>query len=151
MPRRPPPTPLILAKGPMPPRGTPRHQLPDIPRAALIVAETAHGHSCNIVPRPQHRERSMSIASNTSTSSLSSNLSWSSSSLSSYHPPPVPPSMYVRAVTSGMTMSNSWPALDVARQTVVPPPPVMLAYFRPLHSEPLQESIPGREWIPLRS
>ncbi|KAF9504294.1 hypothetical protein BS47DRAFT_1490222 [Hydnum rufescens UP504] len=36
MPRRPPPSPLRLCNGPLPPRGAPRHKLPDLPRPIFI-------------------------------------------------------------------------------------------------------------------
>jgi hypothetical protein len=153
MPRRPPPTPLILTKGPIvsnvspsvpatanehcfwcplplpqPPRGMPRHQLPDIPCAALIVTEPAHRHPFHNAGRLQTRERSTSQASTISTSSLSSNISSSFSLSSSDDLSLVPAPVRARAASSGMTMSSSWVGVDAARRQVVPPPPVMLAY-----------------------
>jgi len=156
MPRRPPPTPLVLAKGPLPPRGAPRHQLPDVPRAALIVAETAHRHSYDnnntAALRLRSRERS---ASNASASSLSSNhsLPLSLSLSPSYDDLPLvsTPTTRMRAISSDTTMiptwrSCSWVALDAARRQVTPPPPVMLAYptSRPASGSGMKTGV-GRE------
>jgi len=136
MPRRPPPTPLVLAKGPLPPRGASRHQLPDVPCAALIVAETAYRHSYgNNTPALLLGSRERSI-SNASASSLPSNLSSPSLSLSYYDPPLVSiPKMRMRVTSLDTTtmmmptwISSSWVALGAARGQVTPPPPVMLAY-----------------------
>jgi len=157
MPRRPPPTPLVLAKGPLPPRGAPRHQLPDVPRAALIVAETAHRYSYDNNNTARHRLRSRErSASNASASSLSSNFSLPSSlsrPLSPYddYPFVYTPTTRTRAISSDTTMmptrmSPSWVALDAARRQVTPPPPVMLAYpiSRPASGSGMKKGM-GRE------
>jgi len=129
MPRRPPPSPLILSKGPIPPRGAPRHRLPDVPSAVLIVAQPIHHHSYNNAVRPRPRERTISSASSASSTSLSSNnLSSPSLSLSSYHPPLVSTSVPMQAGSSDTMTSSTWFALDVSRRKVVPPAPAMLAY-----------------------
>ncbi|KZV80812.1 hypothetical protein EXIGLDRAFT_780517 [Exidia glandulosa HHB12029] len=54
-PRRPPPSPLLLARGPTPARGSPKHRLPTRPAPALptvsAATATAPGNAVNVKTR----------------------------------------------------------------------------------------------------
>lgn len=59
MPRRPPPSSLLLVQGPLPSRGQPKHTLPSFPRPTLSNALRSAGPSR--ISRTTGRERSNSV------------------------------------------------------------------------------------------
>ncbi|KAG7092183.1 hypothetical protein E1B28_008552 [Marasmius oreades] len=59
MPRRSPPTALRLASGPTPPRNTPKHTMPSVPRPAFYPqAAVPRGPS----PTPRHKSKDWLVA-----------------------------------------------------------------------------------------
>jgi len=61
MPRRPPPSSLLLAQGPLPSRGQPKHTLPSLPRPALSPFNASRAAGPSRMTRPAGRERSNSV------------------------------------------------------------------------------------------
>ncbi|KAJ7632262.1 hypothetical protein FB45DRAFT_911987 [Roridomyces roridus] len=71
MPRRPPPTSLKLVQGPCPPRSTPRHRLPSVPRPTALVSSEPAVITRGLVP-PQQLDLHISIPTSLPTAVLSS-------------------------------------------------------------------------------
>jgi len=61
MPRRPPPTSLLLVQGPLPSRGKPKHTLPSLPRPTLLPPNLSRASGPSQIPRAAGRGRSNSV------------------------------------------------------------------------------------------
>ena len=110
MPRRPPPTPLRLVEGPLPPRRQPKHTLPSLPRPAFyppvaviqgpVPRPRARSITADMVepalelPLPEDIASRLSFASVGRRSSTDSDVSSRRSSIASGPPSPAPELKY---------------------------------------------------------